>query len=87
MNSQLADSFVEAFGRLPEAIKNQARKSYQVWRQNPTHRSLHFKKIHAHENLYSVRIGQGWRALGLLDGNTITWFWIGSHANYEKLIS
>ena len=27
-----------------------------------------------------------WRALGRRDGNTVTWFWIGSHAEYDRLI-
>jgi len=38
------------------------------------------------EPLYSVRIGRGWRALGLLEEETVTWFWIGSHADYDRLI-
>ncbi len=25
-------------------------------------------------------------ALGLLEADTITWFWIGSHADYERLL-
>jgi len=37
--------------------------------------------------MYSVRVGKGWRALGLVEGDTISWFWIGSHADYEKLLS
>lgn len=48
--------------------------------------SLHFKLIHGHEALYSVRIGRGWRALGLLEGDRMSWFWIGSHAEYDELV-
>ena len=33
------------------------------------------------------RIGRGWRALGLLESVTFTWFWIGSHADYDRLLS
>ena len=29
----------------------------------------------------------GWRALGVVEGDHITWFWIGSHSDYEQLIS
>lgn len=74
MNSQLTDDFVACFARLPEAVKAQARKSHRLWRENPTHPSLHFKQIHGQESLYSLRVGLGWRALGLLEGDTITWF-------------
>ena len=86
MNSQLTDDFLACFANLPDRVKAQARKSYRLWRENPAHPSLHFKKVHGHEDLYSVRVGLGWRALGLLEGNTVTWFWIGSHADYDKLI-
>jgi hypothetical protein len=37
--------------------------------------------------LYSVRIGTNHRALGLLKGDTITWFWIGTHDEYERVIA
>ena len=86
MNSQLTDDFLACFANLPDRVKAQARKSYRLWRENPAHPSLHFKKVHGHEDLYSVRVGLGWRALGLLEGNTVTWFWIGSHADYDNLI-
>jgi len=31
-----------------------------------------------------VRITRGYRALGILEGDTVTWFWIGSHKDYER---
>jgi hypothetical protein len=86
MNSQVTEDFLARFARLPEPVKAQARKAYRLWRENPSHPGLHFKRIHGYEALYSVRLGLGWRALGLLEGNTITWFWIGSHAEYDQLI-
>ena len=86
MNSQLTDDFLECFAKLPESVKEQARKAYKLWRTNPQHPSLRFKKINNQESVYSVRVSRGWRALGLLDGNTISWFWIGSHADYDNLI-
>jgi hypothetical protein len=86
MKSQVTEDFLTCFSRLPKAVRSQARKAYRLWRQNHTHPSLHFKRIHSQEMLYSVRISLGWRALGLLDGETMTWFWIGSHADYDKLI-
>jgi hypothetical protein len=86
VNSKLTEDFVPLFAALPDAVKAQARECYRLWRQNPNHPSLHFKQIHAKESLYSVRVSKDWRALGLLQENTIFWFWIGSHADYDKLI-
>jgi hypothetical protein len=77
---------MSCFAALPEAIREQARRAYQLWRANPSHPSLRFKQVQGHENIYSVRIGLAWRALGRVDGDTITWFWIGSHADYDNLI-
>ena len=37
--------------------------------------------------MYSVRVSRGYRAVGLLEGDTVTWIWIGSHGDYERLIS
>jgi hypothetical protein len=58
-----------------------------MWRDNPAHPGLHFKPIHGQANVYSVRIDLGWRPLEFLEGDTISWFGIGSHADYDTLIS
>jgi hypothetical protein len=33
-----------------------------------------------------VRVGIGWRALGVKQEDTMVWFWIGSHAEYDRLL-
>jgi hypothetical protein len=86
VNSQITDDFGGGFARLPDSVTTQARRANRLWRQNPFHPSLHFKRIHGHEALYAMRIGLGWRALGLLENDTITWFWIGSLSEYNHLI-
>ena len=87
MISCTTKEFWDLFEALPKGIQNQAVKAYELWNKNPQHPGLHFKTIHSTEPLYSVRISRGYRALGLKQGNTITWFWIGSHSEYDKLIS
>lgn len=87
MISCVTDDFVARFARLPTTIQVQARKNYRLWRENPSHPGLHFKRIHGKEALYSVRIGRGWRAVGLVEEETIYWFWIGSHSDYDKLLN
>lgn len=85
MNSHLDPDFRAAFARLPEAVRHQARIAYRLFQQNPHHPSLHFKPIAP--SIYSVRVGLHYRALGTqISGNTIVWFWIGSHAEYDRLI-
>jgi hypothetical protein len=31
-------------------------------------------------------VGLGYRALGVREGETMVWFWIGSHAEYDRLV-
>jgi len=86
LKSHLTQDFIASFKRLPDAVKAKARKNYRLWRSNPSHPSLHFKRIHAKEPLYSVRVGINWRAIGLVQSETIYWFWIGSHSDYDEFI-
>ncbi|MDB9527157.1 hypothetical protein PN498_14240 [Oscillatoria sp. CS-180] len=40
-------------------------------------------------NTWSVRVGVGWRALGVMkpQENKIVGFWIGSHAEYDRILN
>jgi mRNA-degrading endonuclease RelE of RelBE toxin-antitoxin system len=86
MQSFTTRRFRDSYGQLPAAIQQQARRTYQLFRENPAHPSLNFKEVDDNENIYSVRIGRGYRALGKLDGAEVVWFWIGAHSEYDKLI-
>jgi len=61
--------------------------AFQLWAQNPFHPSLRFKCINREENIWSVRITRGYRAVGLLEGDTVTWYWAGQHDDYERFFS
>lgn len=87
VNSIVTNDFLTCFAGLPAEVREQARRAYRLWRANPSHPGLRYKPIRGQKGLYSVRIGLGWRALGQVDGNTVTWFWIGSHAEYEGMIA
>lgn len=53
---------------------------------NPRHPSLHFRLLVGHKDRFSVRVGIHYRALAKFDANTVTWVWIGSHAEYDRLV-
>jgi len=55
-----------------------------MWTQKPFHPSLHFKCVNRAEAIGSVRVTRGYRAVGVLDADTVTWFWIGGHDAYER---
>lgn len=87
MTSRITADFRQAFQRLPAAVQQKARHAFRLFRSNVNHPSLHFKRIKHAEPIYSVRVGRSCRALGLVEADVITWFWIGSHAEYDRLIS
>jgi hypothetical protein len=76
-----------SFNSLDKHIQTSARKAYQLWRENPFHPSLHFKCINREENVWSVRVTRGYRAVGTLEGDSVTWFWIGGHSSYERFFT
>lgn len=71
------------YRQMPAEVQATADKNYALLKQGPHHPSLHFKKIGP---LWSVRVGEHYRALGQVVDDGVQWFWIGSHADYDKLI-
>ena len=74
------------YAELPTDVRLHAKRAYRLFRDNPSHPGLSFKKVDDEANLYSVRIGIGYRAVGKLDADQIIWFWIGSHGDYDRLL-
>jgi hypothetical protein len=86
VESSVTRAFRERLGQLPNAVQEQARRAYAIWTNDPHHPALGFKHVGRRQPIYSVRIGIGYRALGLLEADHIYWFWIGSHAEYDGLL-
>lgn len=85
MRNKRTKQFYKLFAQLPRHVQEQAVTAYQLFKANPNHPSLHFKRIDPQEPIYSVRIGKSYRAVGLWEGDTISWYWIGSHEDYNNL--
>ncbi|MBI3504796.1 MAG: hypothetical protein HY059_08130 [Proteobacteria bacterium] len=87
MKSRTAIGFRRRLQELPDEIRSAAEHTYEVWRANPWHPSLHFKRVGNSRPIWSVRIGRDWRALAVRDiDGTFVWFWIGLHDEYDRLI-
>lgn len=76
--------FWRCYHDLPPEIRQVADQSFDLLKRNPRHPSLHFKKV---GKLLSVRVGMHHRALAAPDETGLLWFWIGTHAEYDRLIS
>jgi hypothetical protein len=75
--------FWAQYSALPEDVRTNADKNYRLLKQDPQHPSLHFKKV---GELWSVRVGVHHRALGSQVADGIVWFWIGTYAEYDKMV-
>jgi mRNA-degrading endonuclease RelE of RelBE toxin-antitoxin system len=86
MKSSVTKTFRKQLDQLPASIQEQAAKAYSLWRSDPYHNSLQFKRVSQRQPIYSARVGINYRVLGLLEENHIYWFWIGNHDEYDELL-
>ena len=86
MRSVATKRFWELLSGLPPDIRDLAVKTYRIWREDPGHPSLHFRLLKGSKDRFTVRVGEHYRALGRLASGTITWTWIGTHAEYNRLV-
>ena len=85
MRHRASPKFWARYQSLPADIQKLADTKYELLKANPRHPSLHLKRI---AELWSVRVGDHYRALGLDDeeGDTDGIYWIGTHAEYDKML-
>jgi hypothetical protein len=76
--------FWSCYSGLPVEVRRLADANYQLLKANDGHRSLQFKRI---GRFRSVRVGLHYRALAVEAGDDVLWFWIGHHAEYDRLIA
>jgi len=76
-------AFWALYQGLPADIRALADKNFALLKHDPRHPSLRLKKI---DDLWSVRVGDHYRALGTDVKEGVYWIWIGSHADYDKIV-
>jgi mRNA-degrading endonuclease RelE of RelBE toxin-antitoxin system len=86
--SRLHPSFRRQFARLPQDVQKRAREAYARFQANPSLPGLQFKPLHSALPLWSVRISDSYRAVGVRKSDTeIIWIFIGTHADYDRLLA
>jgi hypothetical protein len=83
LNHYASPEFWAAYRALPDEVQSLADKSFALLKSDARHPSLHFKRVGQY---FSARVGLHHRVLGVADKEGILWFWIGTHAEYDKLI-
>jgi hypothetical protein len=75
--------FWSDYRALPIEVQQLADRCFEMMKDDPRHPSIHLKRV---GDFWSARVGLHYRAVGVDDEGGISWFWIGSHADYDKLI-
>jgi len=78
-----SSDFWVCYRSLPEDIRKLADQAYEHLKQDPQYPSLHFKKVGRY---WSARVGGNYRAVAVEGTDGLVWFWIGTHADYDKLL-
>ena len=78
-----APDFGSLYRTLPANVQTVADRAFALLKSDPYHPSLHFKKA---DRFWSVRVGLHYRALGVEIRDGVLWFWIGTHAEYDRLV-
>lgn len=87
MRSRTTSQFRRLLHELPDHVQLQAQQVYELFRDNPGHPGLQFKRVNSgNPPVYSARVGLQYRALGVDRGEYLLWFWIGSHSAYERML-
>jgi hypothetical protein len=76
--------FQPLYNALPVTVRTLADKNFALLKHDPKHPSLHFKRVRG--DLWSVRIGRNYRAVAIEGADRFQWFWIGTHAEYDRLL-
>jgi len=76
--------FQPLYDSLPKEIRTLADKNFALLKTSPRHPSLHFKRLRG--DIWSARVGRGYRALAVEGEDRFQWFWIGTHEEYDRLL-
>jgi hypothetical protein len=87
VTSHVNARFRRHFANLPKRIQEQSRRAYRLFKTDPGHRGLEFKKLPPHQDIWSVRVTDDYRAIGQRQGEVMVWFFIGTHAEYDALLA
>jgi hypothetical protein len=84
VKSVASDTFWRLYHALPDELRREAKSAFRLFLDSPAHPGLSLERLRCGADLWSVRITRGYRAVGRKHGDTMIWFWIGSHSEFDK---
>ena len=84
MRHRASPEFWDALNALSPTVQALAHRAFARLKADPRHPGLHFKRV---GRLWSVRVGRSHRVLGVDAPEGVLWFWIGTHAEYDRILA
>lgn len=82
MTHRATPRFWACYQKLPEDIQRLADRCHELLLKDPRHPSL----ISRRSANFGPRVGLHYRAIAVEDGDDLIWVWIGTHAEYDRLL-
>jgi hypothetical protein len=83
LNHYASPGFWSSYRALPKDVQVLADRCFALLKTDSRHPSLQFKKV---GRFWSARVGLHYRALAVEVTDGVLWFWIGTHAEYDKIV-
>jgi hypothetical protein len=83
LNHHATPDFWQLYRQLPAEVCELADRCFERMNANPRHPSIPLKKVGEY---WVARVGLHYRTLGVDVSDGISWFWIGTHAEYDQIV-
>lgn len=88
MTSRGTERFWLLYRKLPDEIKEAARRAHEKFRENTAHPGLQLERLRKDPRLWSVRVTRDFRAVARRYENDVwVWIWIGDHSQFDSQFS
>ena len=81
--SKTLPEFWDQYNDPRKTFKRRAYKQFTLFIANPQHPSIQLKPV---GQFWSARVTDAYRALAIREASVFTWFWIGPHDEYMRLL-
>jgi hypothetical protein len=85
VTSIATDGFWKLYRVLPGNVRREAREAFRLFCANSAHPGLSFERLRGDPESWSVRITRDYRAVGWKRQDSMVWYWIGNHAEFDKV--
>lgn len=82
--SLLHRQWLKEFERLPKRVQEACVAAFRKWRKDND--SIPFMNVTGRRDLWKVELPHSYRSIGVENGDTIKWVFIGTHQSYDEEI-